>query len=57
MNSTEEEKDNSKCLEKIISLFLFYYFFFKTGFTWGREGGGGGYTQRRAGYQRYRQRD
>ena len=50
MNSTEEEKDNSKCLEKIISLFLI--FFFKTGFTWGREEGGGGYTQRRAGYQR-----
>ena len=55
MNSTEEEKDNSKCLEKI-SLFLLF-FFFKTGFTWGREGGGGGYTQGRAGYQRQRQRD
>ena len=26
MNSTEEEKDNSKCLEKIISLFLIFFF-------------------------------
>ena len=48
MNSTEEEKDNSKCLKKTISLFLFYFIlFFKSGFTWGREGGWGGYTQRR----------
>ena len=49
MNSTEEEKDNSKCLEKIISLFL-NIFFFKTGFCL-REGGGRvGYTQGHAGY-------
>ena len=26
MNSTEEEKDNSKCLQKIISLFLLFFF-------------------------------
>ena len=49
MNSTEEEKDNSKCLEKIISLFLI--FFFQNWFYLMEGGEKGGYTQRRAGYQ------
>ena len=39
MNSTEEEKDNSKCLEKIISLFLFLFF---QNWFYLREGGGMG---------------
>ena len=40
MNSTEEEKDNSKWLEKIISLFLLLFFF--QNWFYLREGGGWG---------------
>ena len=44
MNSTEEEKDNSKCLEKVISLFLFYFilFFSKLVLPEGGRGEGAG---------------
>ena len=43
MNSMEEEKDNSKCLEKIISLFLNYFF---QNWFYLREGGVGSGTPR-----------
>ena len=42
MNSTEEEKDNSKCLEKIISLFLLLFFFSKLVLPEGGRGVGAG---------------
>ena len=42
MNSTEEEKDNSKYLEKIISLFLLLFFFSKLVLPEGGRGVGAG---------------